>query len=449
MTDDNDVRGMLRRQAAAIEPNDGWDEIARRTAATDRSGRRVRVLAAAAALAVLVAAVGAYAVTRPERQQVITAAPDDRPHSAAEQAGASTTAAATEPIWPVRQSADLTTVPAGLRAELKQPWLAAERFLEEVLGDGPGQVWVDEHEPDAADQIVAVPYRSGSPDVVTGTVVVHRAPDGDYWYVTAADDSRLAVDSVSYDGSQVDGQATPLVTGEVHLRVASVDGRDPVVDEKLPVRRAKAFTLRQPFAGKPGVVLTLALQADKGAPSVTAIRLTPSEPAPQPPAGQPPACSGATVTDAMLRDVAADRDDGGPDVPVAVQRKRDRIVEAARRCDIELVAALTSSQGFQFSFGDDDTEVADYWAEAEAQGEPVMRMLVLSLHLESAVVEAEATYYVWPAVAGPAPQPRHWDALADLYPDDAVDAWRKEGNFYGYRAGFTADGQWVYFVAGD
>ncbi|CAN5662764.1 hypothetical protein BH20ACT1_BH20ACT1_06640 [soil metagenome] len=86
-----------------------------------------------------------------------------------------------------------------------------------------------------------------------------------------------------------------------------------------------------------------------------------------------------------------------PDLPPVVADMRRQIVEAAVSCDYERLAELTrQSPFFSFSFGTVDSEPATFWQEAEEQEE------------------------------------------------------RPGGSGYlGYRVGITAEGDWIYFIAGD
>ena len=119
---------------------------------------------------------------------------------------------------------------------------------------------------------------------------------------------------------------------------------------------------------------------------------------------------------------------------------------------------LATAANFQFSYGA-GTDAAVYWRNAEGSGEPVLRMLVLTLHLRPAVPDdtlrgprgtvPARDHHRWPAAAGENPLTSDWDALLRIYGDDQVNGWRSEGNFTGYRVGIDAAGEWVYFVAGD
>jgi len=165
-------------------------------------------------------------------------------------------------------------------------------------------------------------------------------------------------------------------------------------------------------------------------------------------------CSGSTVTDGMVKNVAAG--DAAVALPPAVAERRARLVAAARTCDYDSLADLAADRMFQFTYGsDEDPRV--FWRNAEAAGEPVLRMLVLTMYLPPVTPPEGSTsgadpgsrYYIWPAAAGVNPKPADWDALLRIYDDEDVARWRSERNFLAYRVFIDADGNWVQFVAGD
>lgn len=438
--DEERVRVMLRRRAASIDPADAWASIERRIATPAQPGRRPQVLAVAAVLVLLAGAVAVYATSRPDRETLRTAGGDGLADGAA-----STMAAEVEPVWPVTQVSDLARVAdefaAGERDELRNPETAAAAYLRAVLPDSSRTSVELAQGSDEIDAIAT--YRNQS---AAGVVFLRRA-DGGFYFVHGSTDDRL-VSTLRYDGERLVGQVQSNQPGKLRYRYVSVDATDPVVEDSEAIGPTEPVNLDEAFGNKPGLVVTLVL--DASGLGVATLRLTDEEAAPGPPAPAIFECSGFTVTDDMLADLEHDGDETVK-VPAAVEAARDRIVEAARACDLDAVAAMAAAQ-FHFTFGDNEVPPASFWRDAELQGEPVMRMLVLSLHLEPVVErvpETGQTFYVWPGAAGRSAQPRHWEALDGLYPDADLARWRREGVFYGYRVGFTASGEWLYFVAGD
>ncbi len=147
------------------------------------------------------------------------------------------------------------------------------------------------------------------------------------------------------------------------------------------------------------------------------------------------------------------------ELPDAVDETRQAIFSAAAACDHETLAGLTSP-GFTFSFGGGE-DPAGYWHDLEQRvvssgdgGPPPLLMMLQLLNLEYGTVEVEdTTYYVWPAAFAyhsweEVPQAER-DALLDIYGAADLQVFAEFGGYVGYRLGITADGEWLYFVAGD
>lgn len=144
----------------------------------------------------------------------------------------------------------------------------------------------------------------------------------------------------------------------------------------------------------------------------------------------------ACPTLGVLREVTAN-------VPTVVQAKALAIQQAARDCDVEALAALTNDS-FSASFGGGTfTEVYGNNGDAMAQ---LARMLSFP-----AAVDGAGTY-VWPQATTVA-----WDQATDEMRDELIalgyggddfESFAANG-YLGYRAGITAEGDWIFFVAGD
>lgn len=150
---------------------------------------------------------------------------------------------------------------------------------------------------------------------------------------------------------------------------------------------------------------------------------------------------------------------GQPGLPVPVADMRRAIHRAAVGCDLPALAdlAMAGSRGFTYSFGDGG-DPARYWLRLEEEGAQPLRVLTRVLDLPHVTVETQftadefETIYVWPsAYAGDATD-ADWDAVVDagLLTDEEARRMREElGGYLGHRVGITADGEWVFFVAGD
>lgn len=140
-----------------------------------------------------------------------------------------------------------------------------------------------------------------------------------------------------------------------------------------------------------------------------------------------------------------------PDLPAAVAAKRTAIWDAALECDLAQLARLLPD-AFTYSFGGGDDPIG-YWTAREDDGEPVLYLLAELLNRPFGVqVAGDITYYVWPSVFAEdwaSVGEKERDALRPLYNDEDFAGWDAFGGYIGYRIGITADGEWVYFVAGD
>lgn len=121
-----------------------------------------------------------------------------------------------------------------------------------------------------------------------------------------------------------------------------------------------------------------------------------------------------------------------PELPAGVADMRRAIWEAAVACDVETLEqlALGGTRGFTYSFGEDGAP-ARYWTRHEEEGAQPLLQLAQLLAGESATIETQfradvyETVHVWPA------------------------GFAEEDGYLGLRVGITADGEWVFFVAGD
>lgn len=145
-----------------------------------------------------------------------------------------------------------------------------------------------------------------------------------------------------------------------------------------------------------------------------------------------------------------------PDLPTLVAEMRREIVTAAVACDYDTLAdlATTGASSFTFSYGAGD-DPAGHWREAEARGDRPLwylaQLLALPYGFQTGPSFADSQdIYLWPAAASGTED--DWSAISDagLYTEEELELMRSRGSGYlGYRAGITAGGDWIFFVAGD
>jgi hypothetical protein len=134
-------------------------------------------------------------------------------------------------------------------------------------------------------------------------------------------------------------------------------------------------------------------------------------------------------------------------MPAEVAAARDLLLDAALRCDEQLLFTATEeSDMFTFSFGDDTDPIGYWWNLEEAGEEPFLRLAqVLGT---TPALSAGGDVYVWPRVTTGRPEDTTAEAWAELtwLPADH----RVTGDGYlDWRAGISSDGQWRFFVSGD
>ncbi|WP_254614250.1 hypothetical protein [Myxococcus sp. CA056] len=140
---------------------------------------------------------------------------------------------------------------------------------------------------------------------------------------------------------------------------------------------------------------------------------------------------------------------GPPPPPKAVEDMRRRIIAAARACDYAQLSKLADEKGksVRFTFGDGD-DVAAYWKEREAEGEPILARLVNVLDLPYAL-QGGIYYWPWLHVTG-VKNPEDWKALSDVYSEAELKGMREtRDSYYGLRVGISKTGDWQLAVSGD
>lgn len=137
-----------------------------------------------------------------------------------------------------------------------------------------------------------------------------------------------------------------------------------------------------------------------------------------------------------------------PPLPPAVESMRRRIVVAAVACDYAALGVLADEKGksVRFSFGPGD-DAATFWREQEQKyGDPVLARMVKVLSLP---YTQQHGLYVWPSAFRENPTAQDFEALKGLYPDDQLEAMRKDKSYLGLRIGISGTGDWQLAVAGD
>ncbi len=140
-----------------------------------------------------------------------------------------------------------------------------------------------------------------------------------------------------------------------------------------------------------------------------------------------------------------------PELPEAVQAQRLLLIDAALRCDEQLLfTAMEESERFHAVVDDPEVDALGLWWELEAAGEaPFLRLAEVLATAPGLVETEEGRIHVWPRVATGEAADTTPDAWAELtWLDEPTEAARGEG-YLGWRAGISADGQWRYFVTGD
>lgn len=139
-------------------------------------------------------------------------------------------------------------------------------------------------------------------------------------------------------------------------------------------------------------------------------------------------------------------------LPLSVAETRAAIVEAAVACDVGRLVELAGEE-FTFSFGGGD-DFAGFLLRGEERAPRPLRYLVELLDRPYETVEVQGqTQYVWPSAFAyddwaEVPEADR-EALQPLYDEEDFTRFARFGGYTGYRVGISADGDWLFFVAGD
>jgi hypothetical protein len=138
-----------------------------------------------------------------------------------------------------------------------------------------------------------------------------------------------------------------------------------------------------------------------------------------------------------------------PELPAAVAAQREFLIDAALRCDEQLLYTATEeSDQFSAAFDTEVDLIGLLWELEEAGEEPFLRLAQVLATTPALAAGGET--YVWPQVTTGRPEDTTdaaWDELTWI---DDIEAARSQGDGYlGWRAGISTDGQWRFFVQGD
>jgi len=145
-------------------------------------------------------------------------------------------------------------------------------------------------------------------------------------------------------------------------------------------------------------------------------------------------------------------------LPRQVADIRQAIVEAAQACDFAALVGLAGDR-FTTHFGGGGSEMLEVWeSEGEGKLDTLLQILDMSHAVqefagEAAEVMGSSMLYVWPAAFAydrwEDVPPEYIDELTAIYTAEELDQIAGFGSYAGWRTGITADGNWVFFVAGD
>lgn len=145
-------------------------------------------------------------------------------------------------------------------------------------------------------------------------------------------------------------------------------------------------------------------------------------------------------------------------LPQAVRSTHDRLIEAARAGDLEMLRPLiaTGQDGTQLSFGDDTGDPIEFLRSISGDGEGHEILAILEEVLGAGFVHLDAgkpeELYVWPyffAMPLESLTPRQRVELFKIVTAGDYEEMKTYGAYVFYRVGITPAGAWAFFVAGD
>ena len=143
----------------------------------------------------------------------------------------------------------------------------------------------------------------------------------------------------------------------------------------------------------------------------------------------------------------------GTDLPEPTVTTAEFLVDAAVRCDEQLLATAATESGTKLTFGDADPTT--FFGLPETEHDLYATIVTLLTELPPAAqAHTDPVAHVWPRVATEAfaDDDAAWQEVVDagLLEAGRADRMRQAGSGYlGWRIGITADGDWTFLVAGD
>jgi hypothetical protein len=139
------------------------------------------------------------------------------------------------------------------------------------------------------------------------------------------------------------------------------------------------------------------------------------------------------------------------ELPAAVRRTRDALIDAAAANDYDALAALVPESGFTYTYGGPfPGGPAAYWKQVARESDP-SPSAVLKLLLGMPYTKVQDNY-VWPFAYDRDPASltdAELDMLARVASPQEMELWKTSGHYLGWRVGIRSDGTWIFFVAGD
>lgn len=168
------------------------------------------------------------------------------------------------------------------------------------------------------------------------------------------------------------------------------------------------------------------------------------------PTGEPTADPVAAAGDCSAAGMAGG---GVGEVPDDVRATAEFLLDAALRCDEQLLATAASESNTTLTFG--DTGPYEFFGLPDEENEyATMVTLLTRLPHAAEADDSKPGIVVWPRVATGdwADSDEAWQEVVDagLVTQQLADEMRAAGSGYmGWRIGIRGDGHWMYFVAGD
>jgi len=358
-------------------------------------------------------------------------------------------------IWPVTDGLALAGLQAGVTAGgndwVTDPEEAALRFARDIMGWDPADIGFRENVDLLAGtaQVVMWNRRMGnfSPGIAE-TVSLSRVGGTSIWLIMRVSTGLLDVQSPSLQQDVVEPSAPLEVTGTV---------TQPPAGWILRTTMEYAGSLLQPSEAQTSDELTLDGQAFD-------VTLEPIAVYSDGPTLSLRLLSGdGTLLGLWARRFVIDLPSPSPngDLPQNVVEKRAAILRAAGAGDYSTLGTLVDPNQFTFTFGgvspgnDVAAQAVAYWKE---QGPEPAGIMAALLRMSSTTQSSNGqVVYVWPFAATMTPAELQnltadqMNQLRGAYkdPDAVLRSWVAAGGYTGWRLGITADGRWIFFVAGD